>query len=47
MSDAKPKAAPSPKKTEPVATVTVPPPVYSPDEASGHLNPKPKVKKEK
>ena len=47
MSDAKPKAAPSPKKTEPAATVTVPPPVYSPDVASGHMNPKPKVKKEK
>ncbi len=47
MSDAKPKAAPSPKKTEPVATVTVPPPVYEPDSVSSQHTPKPKVKKEK
>ena len=43
MSESKPKAAPkSEPKTE---TVTIPPVVYSPDAASGYMNPKPKEKK--
>lgn len=43
MSESKPKATP---KAEPkTETVTVPPVVYSPDVASGHMNPKPREKK--
>ncbi len=45
MSESKPKAAPKAEPKTETVTVTVPPVVYSPDEASGYLNPKPKEKK--